>query len=111
MPRGSAILANASPRYEPHGWIQWPENRAYSFQFMKVLGLAQEGASTISECFLTASRIIAGDNDSWLREWRSIAQETAARAKQALMRGNIETAKSNWLRASSYLFQDGGGVP
>jgi hypothetical protein len=99
---GDSAMANLSPRYEPHGWIQWPENEAYSFQFMKVLGLAQEGASTISECFLTASRIIPGDNDSWCREWRNIAQESVARAKSALMRGNIETAKNNWLRASSY---------
>ena len=98
----SGIMANSSPRYEPHGWVQWPESEACSLQFMKVLGLAQEGASTISECFLTASRIIPGDNDSWFREWRNIAQESVARAKSALMRGNVETAKNNWLRASSY---------
>jgi hypothetical protein len=102
MPGDSASIANSSPRYEPHGWIQWPENEAYSLQFMKVLGLAQEGASTISECFLTASRIIPGDDDSWCREWSNIAQESVARAKHALMRGNVETAKNNWLRASSY---------
>jgi hypothetical protein len=102
MHGNSTIIANSSPRYEPHGWIQWPEDEAYSLQFMKVLGLAQEGASTISECFLTASRIIPGDNDSWFREWRNIARESVARAKRSLMRGNVETAKNNWLRASNY---------
>ncbi len=66
--------ANLSPsRFEPNGWMQWPENEDYSLQFMRVLGSAQEGGSTISECFLTANGITAGDDESWHRAWNPIA--------------------------------------
>ncbi len=41
------------PRFEAGGWMHWPDNEDYSLQFMRVLGSAQEGSSTISECFLT----------------------------------------------------------
>src|SRR5260370_10059637 len=44
-----------SPRYDPRGWMQWPDNEPYCFQFMKVLGAAQECGRTISERFLTAT--------------------------------------------------------
>ena len=47
-------------RYEPQGWSQWPGHHDFSFNFARVLGAAQEGASTISECFLTATRIEVG---------------------------------------------------
>ena len=45
--------------------MQWPDNEDYSLQFMRVLGSAQEGGSTVSECFLAASRIVPGDDESW----------------------------------------------
>ena len=63
----------AAPRYDARGWTQWPQNEEYSFHFMKVLGSAQEGGSTISECFMTASRIVSGDDESWYLEWKRIA--------------------------------------
>ena len=44
--------------------MQWPDNEDYSLQFMRVLGSAQEGGSTISECFLTASHIAAGAREA-----------------------------------------------
>jgi hypothetical protein len=64
--------------------------------------LAQDGASTIPECLLTANRIVPGESESWFREWKRSGQESRARAERALAQGNIETAKSNWLRASNY---------
>ena len=36
------------------GWPQWPDNEDYSFEFMRVLATAGEGASTVSECFWAA---------------------------------------------------------
>jgi len=95
--------ANLSPsRFEPNGWMQWPQNEDYSLQFMRVLGSAQEGGSTISECFLTASGITAGDDESWHRAWNAIANVNKARGNLALEAGNIPSARSNWLRASNY---------
>lgn len=88
--------------YSPRGWVQWPDNEDYSLQFMRVLGCAQEGASAISECFLTASHIATGDDESWYREWKDIADINKTRGDSALARGHIHTALSNWLRASNY---------
>jgi hypothetical protein len=89
------------PQFDSH-WVRWSGNEVYNFQFMKALGLAQDGASTIPECLLTANRIVPGESESWFREWKRSGQESRARAERALAQGNIETAKSNWLRASNY---------
>lgn len=91
-----------SPRFEPGGWMQWPDNEDYSLQFMRVLGSAQEGGSTVSECFLTAGRIAAGDDESWYRAWKAIADINKERGDLAQAAGNIPSARSNWLRASNY---------
>lgn len=95
-------LDASSGRYEPFGWMHWPDNQDYGLQFMRILGAAQEGASTISECFLTATRITPGDDESWYREWKKIGQTSRVRGDIAFQRGHTETAKSNWLRASNY---------
>jgi len=92
----------APPRFEAGGWMHWPDNEDYSLQFMRVLGSAQEGSSTISECFLTASRIAAGDDESWYREWKAIADANKERGDLARAAGNLRSACSNWLRASNY---------
>ena len=100
------LIANtvqgAAPRYDPRGWMQWPDHEDYSYRFMQVLGLAQEGSSAISECFLTASRITPGDDESWHRQWKKLADACKSRGALAFEQGNIQTAQSNWLRASNY---------
>jgi dienelactone hydrolase len=96
------VSTTPCPRYDAGGWMHWPDNELYCFQFMKVLGAAQEGGSTISECFLTANRITPGDDESWHKEWKAIADANLERGNVALARGNISTAQSNWLRASNY---------
>lgn len=98
-------LAAAGARggeYQPQGWMQWPANRDYSFQFVRALGAAQEGASMISECFLAATRIIAGDDESWYAEWKKLGEVGRGRAEAAIAVGHIQTAKMNWLRAANY---------
>ncbi|OKO87665.1 hypothetical protein AC629_13130 [Bradyrhizobium sp. NAS80.1] len=82
--------------------MHWPDYQDYCFQFLRTLGVAQEGASTISECFLTASRITAGDDESWYREWSKIADASRGRADLAWEAGHFQSAMSNWLRASNY---------
>jgi dienelactone hydrolase len=69
---------------------------------MRLLGAAQEGGSIISECFLAASRIDPGNEDSWFQEWKRIADASNERADRAIARGNFLTAQSNWLRATNY---------
>jgi dienelactone hydrolase len=90
------------PRYSDAGWLQWPDDEDYSFHFMRVLAAAQEGASTISECFLTARSITPGDAESWFDAWKRLADSNSARGNEAFARGGLKSATSNWLRASNY---------
>ena len=89
-------------QFDAGGWIHWPGSEDLSFEFMRLLGVAQEGGSTISECLLAASRIDARDSDSWHREWGKMADASNDRANTALNLGNLLTAQSNRLRAVSY---------
>jgi dienelactone hydrolase len=90
------------PRFDPKGWVHWPDNEEFSTEFMRLLGAAQEGGSTVSECFLTASRIDPGNEESWFLEWKRTADASSERADRAIARGNFLTAQSNWLRATNY---------
>jgi dienelactone hydrolase len=88
--------------FRPGGWIHWPDNEDVSLEFMRLLGAAQEGGSTISECFLTATRIDPADEQSWYREWKKTADASNARGDAAFRGGNVLTAQANWLRAMNY---------
>ena len=68
----------------PEGWIHWPERADLSREFMRLLATAQDGGSTVSECWLTASRIDFADDDSWYQEWTVTADANNARAEAAL---------------------------
>jgi prepilin-type processing-associated H-X9-DG protein len=82
--------------------MQWPDLPDYCFQFMRILGSAQEGASTIGECFLTASRLVPGDEESWHVEWTKMGDVSLARADAAFADGHVRSARENWLRAANY---------
>jgi dienelactone hydrolase len=69
---------------------------------MRILGAAQDGGSTVSECFLAASAINPDDDESWYREWKKIADTSKERGEAAFRRGHTQTALANWLRATNY---------
>jgi dienelactone hydrolase len=98
----ASALVDMGLQFDPGGMIHWPGSEDLSFELMRLLGVAQEGGSTIAECLLAASRIDAKDNDSWHREWRRMADVSSDRANAAFKHGNLPTAQSNWLRAISY---------
>src|SRR4029079_1391254 len=79
---GGPKMPSAPPRYSDAGWLQWPDDEAYSFQFMRMLGAAQEGASTISESFFAARLITPGDDESWYEAWKSAADINRARGDE-----------------------------
>lgn len=86
----------------PGGWLHWPEREDLSLELVKLMAAAQEGASTVSECLLVASRIDCSDDNSWHAEWTRIGDANDVRAFDALAKGNVLTARSNWLRAMNY---------
>lgn len=81
---------------------RWPDREDMTLEFARLLGSAQEGGATISECLLTASRIDRSDDDCWYSEWMKAADASNARGNVAHGRGHLLTAKSNWLRAINY---------
>ncbi|MGY4596936.1 hypothetical protein ACVWXL_004682 [Bradyrhizobium sp. GM22.5] len=82
--------------------MRWPENEAWSLEFLKALSASQEGASTIPECFTAASGIAADDEESWYQQWKRVADENAKRAITAQRDKKQHTARNNWLRAAHY---------
>jgi hypothetical protein len=84
------------------GWAFWPEREDLAVEFARLLGGAQEGGSTVAECMATASLIDFSDDGSWYRAWTKAADSSDERASAALAKGNVGTARSNWLRAMNY---------
>jgi hypothetical protein len=84
------------------GWPQWPDNEDYSFEFMRVLATAAEGASTVSECFWAARRIEHSNPASWYDAWTAVAVRSTQRGDVAFEAGGLNMATGNWLRASNY---------
>jgi pimeloyl-ACP methyl ester carboxylesterase len=99
------VTGDRSPHYEPFGWHHWPEHPWLSYQFRRGLGETQEGGGTVSECFAAASRMIAGDTESWHREWQAVADRNFARGEDEAARGHVRTAMNCWLRAADYYRQ------
>jgi dienelactone hydrolase len=94
--------ATRTPHYEPYGWQQWPEHPYMSYQFRRALGETQEGGGAVSECFQAASRMVAGDKESWHTEWLVVADRNRERGDEAEREGHIRTAMNCWLRAANY---------
>jgi dienelactone hydrolase len=84
-------------------WVFWPNDREeLSIEFMRLLAAAQEGGSTFSECWRAARLIDFSDDNSWYREWQTIADTNRVRGDAAFDSGHVLTASSNWLRAVNY---------
>src|SRR3982075_3759523 len=88
--------------YQPYGWHHWPKFPWMSYQFRRALGETQDGGGSVSECFLAASRMIPGDEESWHREWKRIADFNQTRGDTELKKGHVRTAMNCWLRAANY---------
>jgi len=86
------------------GWAYWPGREDLSTEFTRLLGAAQEGGATVAECFAAtaAAASIFSDDHSWYREWKKTADASYKRGNDALGKGHLLTARSNWLRAISY---------
>ena len=83
-------------------WILCPEREDISAEFTRLLTAAQEGGATIAECLMIARQLKRGDEQSWHREWKRLAQANRHRAEAAFAEGHMATAQRNWLRAMNY---------
>jgi dienelactone hydrolase len=83
-------------------WAFGPEREDLSAEFTRLLAAAQEGGATIAECLLIARRVRRGDELTWHREWKALAETNRERGYAAFAGGHLATARRNWLRAINY---------
>ncbi|MBR0870311.1 dienelactone hydrolase [Bradyrhizobium tropiciagri] len=93
---------SSSVEFDDKGWPCFPDREDLSAEFIRLLAAAQEGGSTVSECWLTLSRINLASEISWAEEWIKTAETNEARAELSSLNGNLITARRNWLRAIGY---------
>lgn len=73
-----------------------------AFSFVRTLMVAGTGGAEINECLLVVERIRQNDEESWIREWASIAENVYRIADRAARAGQTVTARQAYLRASNY---------
>jgi hypothetical protein len=76
------------------------------FEFMTeiALGAVAFGAAEAGEVLATAARIKSGDYSSWVAEWEATAERVRKAADRSKDGGHAVSARSAYLRASSYYF-------
>ena len=83
-------------------WLRCPEREDNSAEFTRLLTAAQDGGATLAECLMIARQLKSGDEQSWHRAWKTLADITRQRAEAAFAAGHRATAQRNWLRAMNY---------
>lgn len=78
------------------------DDEAWDGQLQRSIGKCDSGMANVGECLYIASRITAGDRDSWYREWSSFADGLIEQADDALTAGHAVSARSRYLRAAEY---------
>ncbi|EYE97064.1 hydrolase psoB [Aspergillus ruber CBS 135680] len=77
-------------------------NECFSYEVLRAAGYANYGGADLGEVISITSKIRAGDEDDWLREWKSAADRAFANAKNSALVGNKMSAYEGYLRASNY---------
>lgn len=77
-------------------------DQSFSFEALRGVGFATEGAADIGEVLATASAITEGDDESWYREWKATAERIANLGEASLKAGHRVSAREAFLRASNY---------
>ena len=71
-------------------------------QFLRALDTIVSGGADVGECLVTARRIVPGDHESWLTEWRATADRVFAAAEASRAAGHAVSAYEGYLRAATY---------
>ncbi|MBX3081531.1 MAG: alpha/beta hydrolase [Anaerolineae bacterium] len=74
----------------------------FAFNFVRTLMVAGTGGAELNECLLVAGKIKDNDSESWVQEWRIMADKVAGIAEHAMRLNQTVTARQAYLRASNY---------
>lgn len=75
---------------------------SFPFNYLRTLMVAGTGGAELNECLLAAERIKDKNEESWVREWASMAEKVSQAAEQAMQSGQAITARQAYMRASNY---------
>jgi len=81
------------------------DDENFDGQLQRTVGKCDAGMANVGECLYIASRIVAGDRDSWYAEWSTFADSLATQADAAARAGHATSAASLRLRAAEYYRQ------
>jgi hypothetical protein len=74
----------------------------FEFALMRWLSQTTYSGAEITECLSTASKIKDYDIESWLAEWRAVAERVEQIGHDCLARGHRVSAREAFLRATTY---------
>jgi hypothetical protein len=74
----------------------------FEFQLLRWLSQTTYSGAEIAECLATANKIKDGDIESWLTEWRSLAERVEQIGHDCRARGHRVSAREALLRATTY---------
>ena len=84
------------------GFLLWPENPFWSFQFLRLIAEAYFGGADFTECYLAVRDLKAGDIEGWYERLSALARSLEKQAERAARDGHLASARQRWLRASNY---------
>ena len=82
--------------------VQFRDDMSFAFEFVRNLGFMYYGGTDPGEMMVTSNKIKAGDLESWFTEWDQLGRKIKANADASPEAGHHESARSAYLRASSY---------
>jgi len=77
------------------------DDEGFDGQLQRSIGKCDSGMANVGECLYIASRITAGDRESWYREWSTFAGGLVEQAEALGSRHRV-SARSRYLRATEY---------
>jgi pimeloyl-ACP methyl ester carboxylesterase len=84
------------------------QDETYNYEVLRALSHIPYGGADTAEVLATARRIVAGDDESWYREWRNLAQEVSALSddtRDAKSRGLARLRASNYWRTAEFFLE------
>jgi len=81
------------------------DDEGFDGQLQRTVGKCDAGMANVGECLYIASRITAGDRDSWYVGWSTFADGLVAQAAVAEQAGHATSAAGLRLRAAEYYRQ------
>ena len=83
--------------------VQFKDDMSFAFEFVRNLGFMYYGGSDLGEMIVTSKKVKPGDFESWFTEWDALGRRILERANVFLAAGHNESARTSYLRASTYL--------